>query len=178
MRIMERIKHMISTLSPEARTPAPSAATEVLSVSDFLTEKSIMFFPARLDKSNIFKDLIGSMDLVDPELALKEVLYRELWGRTVIAPGLAIPHARIPGLTRIVAAIGICQKGIADPKSTSQLPSLYLLFVGPTNNVQQHLSFLAAVSTLFQSKDLAKHLVQLTTAGAVFAQLRAAEGAR
>jgi len=168
---------MLTALKPEDQQP-DVAAMKVLYISDFLTEKNILFFPARLDKSNIFKDLIGSMNLPDPELALKEVLYRELWGRTVIAPGFAIPHARIPGLTHVAAAIGICQQGIADPKSTSQQPSLYLLFVGPTNDVQQHLSFLAAVSTLFQSKDLAKHLVQLTTPGAVFAKLRAAEGAQ
>jgi PTS system nitrogen regulatory IIA component len=175
MGIFERIKHMISTQWSHTEAVS-SVATKTLCVSDFLTEKNILFFPARLDKSNIFKDLIGSMGLGNPDMVLKEVLYRELWGRTVIAPGLAIPHARISGVARIVAAMGICQKGIADPKTTSQQPSLYLLFIGPINDVQQHLAFLAAASSLFQTKGLAERLLQSATPASVFAQLRSAEG--
>ena len=168
---------MITTLSSPSRTQESAVATKTLGVSEYLTEKSILFFPARLDKSSIFKDLIDSMDLDDPELALKEVLYRELWGQTMIAPGLAIPHARLPNLARISAAFGICQKGIADPKATEKRPSIYLLFVGPSHDVRQHLGFLAASSSLFQTKGLAERLLKLTTPASVLAQLRAAERA-
>ena len=118
------------------------------------------------------------MDLDDPALALKEVLYRELWGRTMIAPGLALPHARIPGMKRIAAALAICPKGIAEASAAdNNRPYLFLLFVGPTNDVQQHLAFLAAVSSLFQTEGLAERLMQMARPASVLAQLRAAEGA-
>jgi len=168
---------MITTQRQAAETANETMPTQVLHVSDFLGEKNILFFPARLDKSYIIRDLVQSMDIDDPETALKEVLYRELWGRTVIAPGLAIPHARIPSITRIVAAIGICQQGIADPTTTSDRSSIFLVFVGPTNDVRQHLSFLAAASRLFQKAGLKDHLLRSTTPESVFAQLRQAEAA-
>jgi mannitol/fructose-specific phosphotransferase system IIA component (Ntr-type) len=175
MGIIERIKHMITAQRLHHKTSETAVATKGLHVTDYLTEKNILFFPARLDKSHIFKELIGSMDLSDPELALKEVLYRELWGRTLVAPGLAIPHARIPTMTRIGASIGICQAGAGDP--TGSKPCLYLLFIGPTHDVQQHLLFLAGVSTLFQTKGLVERLSRLTSPGAVLSQLRTAEAA-
>ena len=167
---------MITAQRPEAETADKGGATQVLHVADYLTEKNVLFFPARMDKSYILRDLVQSMDLDDPETALKEVLYRELWGRTVMAPGLAIPHARIPSMTRISAALGICQEGVADPKTNSG-SSIFLLFVGPTNDVQQHLAFLAAASRLFQKKDLPEHLLKSTTPEAAYVQLRQAEAA-
>jgi PTS system nitrogen regulatory IIA component len=177
MGIIERIKHMITAQSPEAETKDEGGATKVLHVSDYLTEKNVLFFPARMDKSYILRDLVQSMDLNDPETALKEVLYRELWGRTVIAPGLAIPHARIPSMPRISAALGICQQGVADPKTKSDRSSIFLLFIGPTNDVQQHLAFLAASSRLFQKRNLPELLLQSTTPESAYAQLRRAEAA-
>jgi mannitol/fructose-specific phosphotransferase system IIA component (Ntr-type) len=167
---------MISALRSHIWDSESSVATKALYVSDFLTEKSIVFFPAAQTKQAIFETLIGSMNLADPALALKEVLYRELWGRTVIAPGFALPHARIAGMKRIVAALGICPKGFADSSVTDKdKPYIFLLFLGPTNDVQQHLAFLASVSTLFQTKNLTERLLQMTTPASVFNQLRAAE---
>jgi PTS system nitrogen regulatory IIA component len=179
MGIIGRIKHMISALRSYSQEPEAPVVLNPISVSDVLTEKNILFFPSAFTKQLIFETLIGTMNLDNPELALKEVLYRELWGRTVIAPGLALPHARIVGMTRISAALGICSKGIADsPTTENTRPQLILLFVGPTSDVQQHLAFLAAVSSLFQTKDLPQHLVQLTRPSSVLNQLRAAEGKR
>jgi mannitol/fructose-specific phosphotransferase system IIA component (Ntr-type) len=176
MGIMERIKHMISAQKSQA--PESSVATKALCVSDFLTEKNILFFPSPHTKPYLFEALIGSMKLDDPALALKEVLYRELWGRTVLAPGLALPHARIAGMTRITAALGICPTGVADASAADKNKSqIILLFLGPTSDVQKHLAFLAAVSSLFQTNGLAERLVQLATPASVFAQIRAAEGA-
>jgi PTS system nitrogen regulatory IIA component len=173
MGIIERIKHMISA---QTRAPESSEAIKALFVSDFLSEKNILFFPVTHTKPYIFEMLIASLNLEDPVLALKEVLYRELWGRTVLAPGLALPHARIPGMTHIAAALAICPNGIAEASAADKnRPQIFLLFLGPTNDVQQHLVFLAAVSSLFQTKNLAESLVQLTGSAAVLDQLRIAE---
>jgi len=159
------------------RAPEALVVKKTLCVSDFLTEKNVLFFPAAHAKPVIFETLIGTLNLDDPALALKEVLYRELWGRTIIGPGLALPHARIAGMTRMAAAMGICPQGIADPSvADRKRPYLFLLFLGPTNDVQQHLTFLAAVSTLFQTKGLLERLMQLTRPESVLEQIRAAEG--
>lgn len=167
---------MISALSSYSQAREAPVITKTLCVSDFLTERNILFFPTAQTKQMIFETLIDSMKLGDPALALKEVLYRELWGRTVIGPGLALPHARITGMNRIAAAIGICPQGISDAwDADRKRPYLFLLFLGPTNDMQQHLAFLAAVSSLFQTKEMPAHLMQLRQPSSVLAQIRAAE---
>jgi PTS system nitrogen regulatory IIA component len=134
-----------------------------LRISDFLKDKNILFFPADLPKQQLFERLIGSLKVLDAGLALKAILDRELWGSTTIAPGLALPHARIPGIARIVAAMGICPSQI------------FLLFIGPVNNVQEHLAFLASVSSLFQTRGFLEMMVQLKTSESVLAKIRQLE---
>src|SRR2546423_994204 len=93
-----------------SKKPKPSKSS-LIKVSDFLTEKSIAFFPAGPSKRQIFGSLIGSLDLPDRGEALKAILAREEAGSTVIAPGIALPHARITGITKIEAALGLCPDG-------------------------------------------------------------------
>jgi len=68
-----------------------AAAPHHLRVSDLLTEGHIVFFPAGAPKPQVFEKLIETLKLPDPPLALKAILDRELWGSTLIAPGLALP---------------------------------------------------------------------------------------
>jgi PTS system nitrogen regulatory IIA component len=135
-----------------------------LKISDFLNSRNILFFPADLLKQQLFERLIGTLKVPDAALALKAILDREQWGSTMIAPGLALPHARIPGLERIVAAMGICPDKI------------FLLFLGPTGNAQEHLTFLSSVSSLFQTKGFLGEMISLKTPDSVLARLRQLEG--
>src|ERR1700687_2523617 len=117
--------------------------SKALRVSDFLKARNILFFPADAPKPLLFEQLIGTLELPDAKFALEAVLDRELWGSTTVAPGLALPHARIPGITHVSAALGICPS----------TPQIFLLFFGPADNVQEHLAFLASVSSLYQTQD-------------------------
>jgi len=148
---------------------------KILKVSDFLTVKNIAFFHAGPSKQQVLGNLIGSLDLPDPSAALKAILSREEAGSTVIAPGLALPHARIPGIPRITAAIGICPSGVVDPRAEGGHIYVFVLFLGPAENMKEHLAFLASVSALFQSEGLIDSLVQLSTPEAVLERIRQAE---
>lgn len=134
-----------------------------LKISDFLTEKQVLFFSADVPKQPIFEDLVHSLELPDAAQALKAILNREQWGSTEITPGLELPHARIPGIKRVAPAMGICPSKI------------FVLFLGPTDHAEENLAFLASVSTLFQTQDLLKRLMNLKTPRAVLAEIRDAE---
>jgi PTS system nitrogen regulatory IIA component len=157
----------------EKTESTPSA--RVIRVSDYLTEKNILFFPAGPSKQQVLGSLIGSLDLPDPTVALKAILSREEAGSTVIAPGLALPHARIQGITRIATALGICANGVVDPHADGGPIRLFMLFVGPADNMREHLAFLACVSSLFQAEGLSDALLQLTTPQTVLEKIREIE---
>src|SRR4051812_17298513 len=92
-----------------------SFKSKVPPVSSYLSDKKIVFFPSGPSKRQVIGGLIGALDLKDPSAALKAILSREEMGSTIIAPGLALPHARLEGLLKIAAAVGICPTGVTDP---------------------------------------------------------------
>jgi PTS system nitrogen regulatory IIA component len=147
-----------------------------LRVSEYLREKNIQFFPNNITRVAMLESLIGTLSVTDPAAALKAVLGREIWGSTEVAPGLGLPHARMAGIDRIVAAMGVCPKGFDDPlvgKTTT--PQLFLLFFGPANRPQDHLAFLSSVTILFQMNGFLLRMVQLSTPETVLTEIRRLE---
>jgi len=145
----------------------------VAPVSNRISEKAVHFFPAGTSLQQVFKRLVESLDLPDPKAALKAVQAREETGATVIAPGLAIPHARMAGLPSIVAAVGICPSGVAHP---SEEPlRVFILFLSPQEKMHDHLVFLAALSSLLQVEGLTDALLSLSSAAEVLEKIRQAE---
>ena len=159
-----------STSPATATPPAPA----VLKVADFLTPARICFLPDGQTKSQILGTLIAALKLKDSATALNAILAREGSGGTVIAPGLALPHARIPGLTSIEAVIGLTPAGVSDGVSPDPI-KVFVLFLAPSDNMRQHLAFLASVSALFQTPDLIPSLVALSEPENVLMQIRQAE---
>ena len=106
----------LNKLTKPAAKKAPTKAKTPL-VSSYLSEKRIVFFPAGPSKRQVLGSLIATLDLKDPSAAIKLILAREEMGSTIIAPGLALPHARMDGLTKIEAAIGICPTGERSTRS-------------------------------------------------------------
>jgi nitrogen PTS system EIIA component len=150
--------------------------TSMLRISGCLTAKQITFFPAGLSKDRILAGLVGTLGVPEPDVALKAVLDRELWGSTVVRRGLALPHARIPQMTSILAALGICPRGMLMPSGeVERRRQIFLLFVGPTHNMERHIAFLASVSTLFKTEGLWEGILHLTTPEAVLAKIHEAE---
>ena len=145
------------------------------SVSSYLSEQRILFFPAGPSKRQVIGSLIAALDLKDPTAAIKAILAREEQGSTIIAPGLALPHARPEGIIRIEAAVGICPSGVHDPHAAGEPIRVYVLFLGPSDNMKEHLSFLSSVSALFQKKGFIDKLCKLASAPGVLHAIRQAE---
>ncbi len=165
-----------SKVSTPSEKGGQSRTSKILRVSDYLTAKNVAFFAAGPSKRQVLGSLIGSLDLPDPNGALKAILTREEAGSTVIAPGLALPHARISGLQRIVATIGVCATGVVDPKAGTNGPiHLFVLFLAPADNMKEHLAFLASVSALFQTDHLTERLATLSSPEAVIEAIKSAE---
>jgi nitrogen PTS system EIIA component len=168
MKWLEKFKKKSSQSQGEQTKPAG------LRVSDFLTPKTIHFFHSGPSKQQVLGTLISSLQLPDPNVALKAILAREEVGSTIIASGLALPHARIPGITRIQAALGLSATGVLAPRASEPIKA-FVLFLGPADNMREHLAFLATLSALFQKEGLIQSLVRLHSADEVLSKIRKAE---
>ena len=90
----------------------------------------------------------------DPVPALAALAARERQGSTSLNDGLALPHARLPGLRAPLLALGLTQAGLGgDP--TRRLVALLL---SPEDEPGAHLRLLAAISRRCQDRDLRRRL--------------------
>ena len=124
-----------------------------LSICDYLSEKSIHFFPTGISKDDIFFKLISVLP-VDHRSALQAVLEREKAGGTVVDSAIAIPHARLKGLKTIELAVGVQNEAPQDQ------PRLFFLFLSPKENTKIHLLFLSSLSSLLQTDGFTENLLQ------------------
>ncbi len=136
-----------------------------LVLSHYLTPASILVIPEHSTKEEIFHRIIGQLVEVNhlsPLEKFTEAIWdREKEGRTVLENGLAIPHARVPGLTEVKACMGIIPEGYLDIQ-TQILVKVVILFFSPQEQFENHLQMLAKISRLFQDPRL---LTQILASG-------------
>lgn len=144
------------------RIPEAPAGERKFRVSDFLNAETVLIVKGRKTAEEVLKDLILRLHIPDPEEALRLVVEREKAGSTLIGSGLTIPHARIPGLTGIKAALGVVPEGIVSRSGKEEAIHIVMLFLGPTEQFRDHLTFLAAVSELFSNEGLTHDLMRAT----------------
>ena len=85
---------------------------------------------------------------LDMEYTRQEIASREELFPTMIAPGLAIPHARIPGLTEALTAIA-CIPGGCDFGGATKA-KVMILVLTPVDNPNLHVQLLSALATEFE----------------------------
>lgn len=123
-----------------------------LNFSDFLQLNNILCGVNDSDGKIVLEKLIGLLKRHFPELDLdytrREIESREALFPTMVAPGLAIPHARIPGLKEPLAAIACmpqgCEFGGAGPAR------VMILLLTPVDNPNLHIQLLSALAAEFK----------------------------
>jgi PTS system nitrogen regulatory IIA component len=93
---------------------------------------------------------------------------REQLGSTGVGEGVAIPHAKIPGLKKLVACFGRSIKGV--PFDAIDAKPVHLIFVllVPENSAGAHLKALARISRLLKSADFRERLLTLRDEDALY----------
>ena len=92
---------------------APAQPASSLRITDFLRPDAVIAdLSGRTARAVLAELCQPHAGLVDPPAALEGLLEREKLGSTGFVGGLAIPHARIPGVARIVASFGRSKAGV------------------------------------------------------------------
>ena len=103
---------------------------------------------------------------LDLDLAADEIAERERVFPTVIAPGLAVPHARIPGLPRPLAALATVPSGV-DFGSSMGDAQVVLLVLSPMEDPNLHLRIFSELAARFGDPTLVPALAACTGPQAV-----------
>jgi nitrogen PTS system EIIA component len=87
------------------------------------------------------------------------LLDRESLGSTGIGDGVAIPHGKVPGLTRLVAVFGRSRAGVQFHSLDGKPTHLFFLVMAPEQSAGMHLKALARISRLLKDARFRRSLL-------------------
>ena len=124
--------------------------------------------PAVLDA---LADRFAKVYALDRDDVLDGLQEREALGSTGFGRGVALPHARIDGLSRPVAAL-LKLESPSDFAAADRLPvELVIGLLSPTNAGATHLHALAALSRMVRDEDMHRALTEASDTETLYALL-------
>ena len=104
---------------------------------------------------------------LNEDRVLESLLEREALGSTGLGSGVAVPHARVEGLERVVAVFVRLDTPVAyDAVDDRPVDLIFALFAPPSDGAE-HLRALAAASRALRSSEMRQRLRQARTADAI-----------
>lgn len=116
-------------------------------------------------------DRFASVYDLDRQLVLEHIEQRELLGSTGFGRGVAIPHARLPGLGRPVAAFLRLDAPVAFDSADGIAVDIVFGLLSPQNAGTTHLHALAAISRMMRDDRMHQALVEAPSAEALYSLL-------
>ena len=134
-----------------------------MKITDLLSPDMVIADLKGATKPEVLNELAKAMSARYPEIKLSDLTAvlgeRERLGSTAIGDGIAIPHGKLRGVTKIIGAFGRHQRGV-DFDSLDGGPSqLFFVLVAPEDSASLHLKALARVSRLLKEASFRTRLL-------------------
>jgi mannitol/fructose-specific phosphotransferase system IIA component (Ntr-type) len=149
-------------------------------LSEQLLPELVLVAPEVHDREallNLFGSVFAESGLVDDAAAVVDgLLAREKILSTGIGGGVAVPHAQIAGLGRLVMAASTHPGGIDYPALDDTPVRLVFCLIGDSNTAADHLAGLARLARLARRHDALERLIAAADGGEFLATLAHIEG--
>ena len=145
-----------------------------MKICDILKQPLIVANLHATDKEGILREMAHhlSQNATDVNAKAEDVLgalvTRERLGSTGVGEGVAIPHAKIPGLRALVACFGRAPQGVPFDAIDYQPVRLIFVLLVPENSAGAHLKALARISRLLKNPDFRERLLHLPDRDALY----------
>ena len=154
-----------------ARVEAEQAQSEI---ADLLTPRTIIAQLRAANKKQVLQELArraAAMTGIDDRRIYEGLAERERLGTTGIGAGVAIPHCRLPELTRLYGLFARLERPVAFAAIDDQPVDLAFLLLAPLDAGADHLKALARVSRLLRNQQTCEKLRAAQSAEALYAIL-------
>ncbi len=134
-----------------------------MSIVDLVEEKCVRVPIQAKDKQGILRELVellgkaGKLDNL--EVAYSDILNREALGSTGLERGIAIPHAKSEGVSKMALAIGILPEGVDFDALDGNPSNLFFLILAPADRAGMHVEALSEIARLTQSSAFCRLLL-------------------
>lgn len=132
--------------------------------SDFVSTDAVRSHVEAESKEGVIREMVralvdaGKIASADEESIVKAILKREDLGSTGIGRGVAVPHTKHPGVTRLVGTVAVSQKGIDFESLDGEPVQLFFLLVSPPDRPGDHLRALESISRQLRDDTFCKLL--------------------
>ena len=130
--------------------------------TDFLSKEHVLADLKVADQAEAVSTLVELLHSheggFDRTAAVQAVLEREALAPTVIAPGLALPHARLEGLNHTRVALATLPGGLIFSEESEDPVHVLVLVLTPRSDPQAYLRVVSCISKTLGDSDLLKRL--------------------
>jgi nitrogen PTS system EIIA component len=146
-----------------------------MNICDILTPERVRCGMDLASKKRVLEtlaDLIAQSEGgLNPVVVFDALVARERLGSTALGQGVAIPHARIPGLARTVGAFVKLVQGVDFDAPDGRPVDLVFAMAVPETCTDEHLEALARLATTFSDEGLCERLRREDRSGEAFGEL-------
>ncbi len=147
-----------------------------MKIQDIVSPEAIVDNLKARTKEDVLRELSEVIAKIVPKLsadALTSILMeRESLGSTGIGDGVAIPHGKVNGIERLVAAFGSSRNGVQFQSLDGKPAHLFFLIVAPEYSAGMHLKALARISRLLKDERFRRSLLEAADADELRSILR------
>jgi nitrogen PTS system EIIA component len=144
---------------------------------DFLTPEAVVASLRVSGKKQALQELAAHaarLTGLDERVVFEALLQRERLGSTGIGEGLAIPHGKLPNLSRLFGLVARLDKPIDFEALDGQPVDILFLLLAPEGAGADHLKALARIARVLREPGTIERIRAARDADAVFAVLMAA----
>ena len=142
-----------------------------MSILELITEDCIKVPLESTNKNDLLREMIDVLKdagKIDDEVAVySAVRSREDQGSTGLGEGIAIPHAKIDGITNLSMAIGVAPGGIDFESLDGQPAKVFFMIIAPSDKASQHIEALTEVARITRSAAFMRALLHSENAAEV-----------
>ncbi|GAB4291679.1 MAG: PTS IIA-like nitrogen regulatory protein PtsN [Methylophaga sp.] len=117
---------------------------------------------------NLSQKLAANTTATTAEKIFQVLLERERLGSTGLGKGVAIPHARVPGLPHTIAAMLTLETPVAFEAADNQPIDIAFGLLVPEEDTDHHLQHLSRLVTLFRDQEICDKIRQAHSAEEIF----------
>src|SRR5437899_922781 len=133
-----------------------------MKITEILTPEMVVAQLRGGTKAEVLTELAETLCKQHKEIAFDRLLgvlnERERLGSTAIGDGIAIPHGKLRGITKILGVFGRSPGGVDFESLDGNPTHLFFLLVAPEDSASLHLKALARVSRLFKDAGFRQRL--------------------
>jgi PTS system nitrogen regulatory IIA component len=148
-----------------------------MKITDILSEDMVVSTLRGRTKGEVIDELAGVVSEhhrgeINHGRLVQALEDRERLNSTALGEGVAIPHGKLPGLKRVIAAFGRSPAGVDFSSLDGKPTHLFFLLVAPEDSAGAHLKALARISRLLKDDSFRARLMSAPAGADLYRTIR------